>query len=69
MYFSRMMQEQEVEKSMPHLRGPLYELILSCLDLAVPVKAPGRRELRYPLAKKNLDLMQRETVQKRASAI
>ena len=62
-------EELEVDQAMSQLLTELDQPLLSSRDLAVPVNAPRKRQLRCPLAKKNLELVPRGTAKKRKRAI
>ena len=58
-------EELEVDQSMSQLLSELDQPLLQSRDLAVPVNAPRKRQLRCPLAKKNLEMVPRGTAKKR----
>ena len=63
------MEGLELDKAMSQLLAELNQALLPSRDLVVPVNAPPKRQLRCPLAKKNLELVARETAKKRKRAI
>ena len=73
-YFVKMTQEAQaeeldVDQAMSQLLAEQDQPLLPSRAPVVPVNAPRKRQLRCPLAKRNLDLVPRETTMKRKKVI
>ena len=62
-------EELEVDQAMSKLLAEPDQPLLPSRDLAVPVNAPRKPQLRCPVAKKNLELVPRGTAKRRKRAI
>ena len=62
-------EELEVDQALSQLLAELDQTLLQSRDLAAPVSAPLKGQLRCALPNKNLELVLRETAMKRKRAI